>query len=82
MMTWGGVSFPEIEKLMTTVSVLERDLCCASAALSLQVTLKMLLRKMFVSVATILVLVHEAYIQLQQIGVIPNYTHAGFFKQI
>ena len=33
---------------------------------------------LYASVATILVLVHEAYIQLQQIGVIPNYTHAGF----
>lgn len=33
---------------------------------------------LYAAVATILVLGHEGYIQLQQIGVIPNYTHAGF----
>jgi two-component system, NtrC family, sensor histidine kinase PilS len=33
---------------------------------------------LYASVATILVLGHEVYMQLQQYGVTPNYTHAGF----
>jgi two-component system, NtrC family, sensor histidine kinase PilS len=33
---------------------------------------------LYASVATILVLGHEGYMQLQQFGVTPNYTHAGF----
>ncbi len=33
---------------------------------------------LYASVTTIMVLGHEGYMQLQQIGVTPNYTHAGF----
>lgn len=33
---------------------------------------------LYASLTTIVVLGHEVYMQLQQFGVIPNYTHAGF----
>ncbi|NKB38887.1 MAG: PAS domain-containing protein [Gammaproteobacteria bacterium] len=33
---------------------------------------------LYAAVTTIMVLGHEAYMHLQQIGVTPNYTHAGF----